>query len=195
MYPFLQASQQQICISRSLTPASQGDVNCIFCIEFFSGLSRSQGTKNGILLPTPTLDVQSASVHANNSKFPEESTIQHHTMFTLQDTANASPQMLLDNPKFISSMSSLLEKVSQNGLNIHTLKKSLEMVTHQATPYGCPKIQWDPLHSTGQALSKKVTTDHRRMMMPHIGCQLSHRGIFQGSNVSCSCSGCWFFND
>ena len=115
MYSFLQAAQQQICISRQLTPTSQGDVNCIFCVEFFLGLSRSQGTKNGILLPSPTLDIQSASVCANNSKFPEESTIQHQTMFTLQDTADAPPQMLLDNPKFTSNMSSLLKKVSQNG--------------------------------------------------------------------------------
>ena len=96
MYSFLQAAQQQICISRQLTPAGQGDVNCIFCIEFFLGLSRSQGTKNRILLPSPTLDVQSASVHANYSKFPEESTIQHRTKFTLQDTADTPPQMPLD---------------------------------------------------------------------------------------------------
>ena len=152
MYPFLQAAQQQICISRPLTPTGQGDVNCIFCIEFFSGLSRSQGTKNGILLPSPTFDIQSASVHAKNSKFPEESTIQHWTMFTLQDTANAPPQMLLDNPEFTSSMSSLLEKASQNRQNTHAIEKSLEMVTCQANPYGCPKIQWDPLHRTDQAL-------------------------------------------
>ena len=77
MYFFHQAAQQQICISRQLTPAGQGDVNCIFHVEFFSGLSKSQGSKTGILLPSPTLCVQSASVHANNSKFPEESTIQH----------------------------------------------------------------------------------------------------------------------
>ena len=77
MYSFLQAAQQQMCISRQLTPASQGDVNCIFCAEIFIDLSRSEGTKNRILLPSPTLDVQSASVCATNSKFPEESTIQH----------------------------------------------------------------------------------------------------------------------
>ena len=28
-------------------------------------------------------------------------------------------------------------------------------------------------------LFKNVSTDHRRMMMPHIGCQLSHRGVFR----------------
>ena len=144
MYPFPQAAQQQICISRSLIPSGQGDVNCIFCVEFFISLSRSQGTKNGILLPSPTLDVQSASVCANNSKFLEESTIQHRTTFTLQDTANALPQMLLDNPEFTSSMSSLLKKVLQNSPNTHVLEKSLKMVTHQETPYGCPKVQWDP---------------------------------------------------
>ena len=134
VYSFLLAAQQQICISRQLTPTGQSDVNCIFCTEFFLGLSRSQGTKNGILLPSPTLDIQSASVHANNSKFLEESTIQHGTMFTPQDTANAPPQMPLNNPECTSSKSSLLEKVSQNGLHTCTGK-----VTHQLTPYGSPK--------------------------------------------------------
>ena len=32
---------------------------------------------HSVTLPSPTLDIQSVSVHANNSKFPEESTIQH----------------------------------------------------------------------------------------------------------------------
>ena len=146
MYTFLQAVQQQICISRHLTPAGQGIVNCIFCVEIFIDLSRSQGTKDEILLPSPTLDVQSASVCATNSKFPEESTVQHQTMFTLQDTADAPPQMLLDNPECTTCVSSLLEKVSQNDLNRHVLKKSPKVVTHQVTPYGSPKIQWDPLH-------------------------------------------------
>ena len=77
MYSFLQAVQWQICISGQFTPAGQGIVNCIFCVEVFIDLSRYQGTKDEILLPSPTLDVQSASVHAINSKFPEESTIQH----------------------------------------------------------------------------------------------------------------------
>ena len=143
MYSFHQAAQQQICISMQLTPTSQGDVNCIFCMEFFSALSRSLGTKTGILLPTPTLDVQSASVHANSSKFPEESTVQHRTMFTLQDTANAPPQMPLNNPEFTSNMSSLFKKASQNRLNTHVPEKSLEIVTCQATPCRCP---WDPLN-------------------------------------------------
>ena len=146
MYSFHQAPQQQICISRQGTPTSQGDVNCIFCMEFFSGLSRSLGTKTGILLPIPTLDVQSASVCANSSKFPEESTVQHQTTFTLQDTADAFPQMLLDNPEFTSKTGSMLEKALQNGLNMHIPKESLEMVTHQTTACRCPNIQWDPLH-------------------------------------------------
>ena len=129
-----------------------GIVNCIFCIEIFIDLSRSQGTKNEILQPSPTLDIQSASVHAINSKFPEESTIQHWTMFTPQDTADAPPQMLLDNPEFTTYVSSLLEKALQNSLNAHILKKSLEVVTHQETPYGSPRIHWDPLHWIDQAL-------------------------------------------
>ena len=171
MYSFLQAAQQQVCISRQLAPPGQGEVNCIFHIEFFSGLSRSWGTKNGILLPSSTLDIQSASVCANSSKFPEESTIQHQTMFTLQDTADTPPQMLLYKPEFTLSMSTLLEKASQNGLNTHVLEKSLKMVTRQATPCGCPNPQWDPPCWTDQALFKNVATCHRRMM-PHIGYQL-----------------------
>ena len=146
MYSFLQTVQQQICIFQQLTPASQGIVSCIFCVEIFIDLSRSQGAKDKIPLPSPTLDVQSASVHATNSKFPEESTILHQTMFTLQDTSDAPPQMPLDNPEFSAYTSSLLEKASQNGLNRHALKKSLKVVTHQVTSNGSPKIQWDPLH-------------------------------------------------
>ena len=39
-------------------------------------------------------------------------------------------------------MSSLLETVLQNcAKHTHALKKSLEMVTHQATPCGCPNMQ------------------------------------------------------
>ena len=112
MYSFLQAVQQQTCISKQLTPTGQGIVNCIFCVEILIELSRSQGIKDEILLPSPTLDVESASVHATKSKFPEESTIQHQTMFTPLDTANAPPQMLLDNLEFTAYMSSLLEKAS-----------------------------------------------------------------------------------
>ena len=97
MYSFLQAVQQQICISNQLTPADQGIVNCIFCVGIFIELSRSQGTRDEILLPTPTLDIQSASVHVTNSKFPEESTIQHQMSFTPQDTV-APQQMPLGNP-------------------------------------------------------------------------------------------------
>ena len=67
--------------------------------------------------------------------FPEESTIQHQTTFTLQDTANAPPQMPLDNPEFTAYMSSLLEKALQNGLNTHILEKSLIVVTCQVTLY------------------------------------------------------------
>ena len=139
MYSFLQAVQQQICISRQLTPTGQGTVNCIFCVEIFIDHSRSQGTKDEILLPSPTRDIESASVCVTNSKFPEESTIQHRTMFALQDTANAPQQMLLDNPEFTAYASSLLEKASQNSLNRHILEKSLKVVTHQVTPHGNPK--------------------------------------------------------
>ena len=55
-------------------------------------------------------------------------------MFTLQDTANAPPQMLLDNPEYTIHMSSLLEKALQNGPKAHVPKKSLERDTHQAAP-------------------------------------------------------------
>ena len=73
---------------------------------------------------------------ANSQKNP---TIQHQTTFTLQDTANAPPQMPLENPAFTAYVSSLLEKALQNGLNRLLLKKSCEVVTHQVTPHGNPK--------------------------------------------------------
>ena len=110
MYSFLQAVQQQICIFQQLTPTGQGIVNCIFCVEIFIDLSRSQGTKDEILLPSPTLEVQSASVHATNSKVPEESTNQHQTTFTLQDTADTPPQMLLVNPGLLYVQVAYLRK-------------------------------------------------------------------------------------
>ena len=135
MYSFLLAEQQQICISKQLTPTGQGIVNCIFCVEIFIDLSRSQGTKDEILLPSPTLDIQSASVCATNSKFPEESTIQYETTFTPQDTADAPPQMPLDSLEFTANTSNLLEKAMQNR---HALEKSLKVVTHQVTPYRNP---------------------------------------------------------
>ena len=73
-------------------------------------------------------------------------------MFTLQETVAAPPQMPLDNPVFTACTSSLLKKASQNGLDRHALEKSLKVVTHQVTPNGSPKIQWDPLHWIDQAL-------------------------------------------
>ena len=140
MHSFLQAVQQQIYISKQLTPAGQGIVNHISSVEIFIDLVfRSQGTKDEILLPSPTLDVQSTSVCATNSKFPEESTIQHQTTFTHQDTANTPPQMLLDNLEFTAYGSSLLKKALQNSLNKHKLQKSLEVITCQVTPYENPK--------------------------------------------------------
>ena len=47
--------------------------------------------------------------------------------------------MLLDNPEFTAYTSGLLEKESQNSPNRHILEKSLEVITHQATPHGNPK--------------------------------------------------------
>ena len=136
-------------------------------MEFFSSLSRSLGTKTGILLPTPTLDVQTATVCANSNKFPEESTVQHQTTFTLQDTADAPPQMLLDNPEFTSNISSLLKKASQNGLNTHIPEKLLKVVTHQATPCRCPITPWDPLHWTDQTLPECYNFRQKNDSAPH----------------------------
>ena len=52
-------------------------VSCIFCTKFFTGLSyRPPETRDGVLYPSsPSLNVQSASVHANQSKFLEYSTV------------------------------------------------------------------------------------------------------------------------
>ena len=148
-------------------------------MKFFQGLSRSLGTKTGILLLPPTLDIQSATVHAYYSQFPEESTVQHLTMATLQDTANTPPQMLLDNPGYTIHMSSVLKKALQNGPKAHVPEKSLEMDTHQATPHHVDVPVPNGIHCIEQIRYPNlyVTTCHRRMM-PHIGCQLLHRDVF-----------------
>ena len=170
MYSFLQAVQQQICISNQLTPTSQGIVNCISCVGIFIDLYRSQGTKDEILLPTPTLDIQSASVCATNRKFPEESTIKHQTFFTPQNAADAPPQMLLDNPEFTTYASSLLKKESQNGPNRHILEKSLKVITLQATPIGNPKTAGSTvLNRSGTLQVVSLSTNCRRTKIPHIG--------------------------
>ena len=194
MYSFLQAVQQQICISKQYTPTSQGTVNCIFHVEIFRDLSRSQETKDEIILPSPTLDIQSASVCATNSKFPEESTIQHQTTFTLQDTANAPPQMLLDNPEFTLYISSLLEKVLQNGLNRHALEKSPKVVTHQVTPHGNPKTVGSTVLNRSGTLLKCLNRSQRNDDAPH-RVPIVTQGCFQDNKVSSLCSGHQFFND
>ena len=73
---------------------------------------------------------------ANSQKNPQFN-IKHHSL--LRTTANAPPQMLLDNSEFTTYMSSLLKKESQNGPNRHVLEESLEVITCQATPHGNPK--------------------------------------------------------
>ena len=137
------------------------------------------------LLSSPTLNVQSASVCATSSKFPEEFTIQHRTTFTLQDIANAPPQILLDNPEFTAYMISLLEKALQNGLNRQILKKSLEVVTHQVTPYGSPKIQWGStaLNRSGTLL-KFLNRSQKKDDAPHWA-PIVTQGCFQDYKVSC----------
>ena len=194
MYSFLQAVQQQIYISKQPTPASQGIVNCIFCVEIFIDLSRFQGTKDEILLPSPTLDVQSASVCDTNSKFPEESTIQHQTSFTHQVTAVTPQHMPFDNPEFTAYVSSLLEKVLQNGLNRHTLKKSLKVVTHQVTPHGNPKTVGSTVLNRSDTLLKCLNRSQKNDDAPHWA-PIVTQGCFQDNKVSCSCSGHQFFND
>ena len=195
MYSFLQAVQQQICISKQLTPTGQGIVNCIFCVEIFVDLSGSQGTKDEILLPSPTLDIWSASVHATNSKFPpEESTIQHQTTFTYQDTAIAPLQMLLDNPEFTGYASNMLKKVLWNGLNRYALKKSLKVVTHQVTLHGNPKTAGSTVLNRSDTLIKCLNRSQKNDNAPY-WVPIVTQGCFQDNKVSCSCSGCQFFND
>ena len=100
-------------------------------------------------------------------------------MFTLQDTANAPPQMLLDNPEYTFHMSSLLEKVMQNGPKAHIPEKSLKMDTCQASPLHVDVPVPNGIHCIEQVRhsNMNVTTCARRTM-PHIGHQLSHRGVF-----------------
>ena len=56
-------------------------------------------------------------------------------MFTLQDTADAPPQMPLDNPEFTTNTSSLLKKALQNSPKSHVPEKSLKMVTLWMSQY------------------------------------------------------------
>ena len=190
----LQAVQQQICISNQLTPASQDTVNCIFCVGIFIYLYRSQGTKDEILLPTPTLDIQSASVHATSSKFPEESTIQHQMSFTPQDTANAPPPMPFDNPEFTAYLSSQLKKESQNGPNRHILEKPLKVHTLVVTPHGNPKTVGSTVLNRSGTLGEPLNKLYKNDDTPHWVPIVTQR-CFQDNKVFCSCSGCQFFND
>ena len=98
--------------------------------------------------------------------------------FTPQDTANASPQMQLDSPEFTAYASSLLEKESQNSPNKLILEKSLEVVTCQVTPHGnLTTVGSTMLNRSGtlqECLNKLQKNENA-----HIGCQLSHRGVFR----------------
>ena len=99
-------------------------------------------------------------------------------MVTLQDTANAPPPMLLDNAGYTIHMSSLLKKASQNWPKAHIPEKSLKMDNHQATPFHVDVPVPNGIHCIKQIghSNLNVTTCHRRTM-PHIGCQLLHRGV------------------
>ena len=143
------------------------------------------------------LDVQSASVCATNSKFPEESTIQHRTLFTLQDIANTPPQMPLDNPEFTAYVSSLLKKALQNGLNTHVLEKSLIAFTCQVTPYGSPKSSGvnyveQIRHSSRMSLQECLNRSHKNDDTPHWvpivtqGCFWDNKALFHALGASSS---------
>ena len=115
-------------------------------------------------------------------------------MFTPQDTANTPPQMLLDNLEFTAYASSLLKKALQNGLNRHALKKSLEVVTHQATPYGNPKTAGSTVLNRSGTLQNHLNRSQKNEDAPHWA-PIVTQGCFWDNKVSCSCSGCQFFND
>ena len=146
------------------------------------------------LLPSPTLDVLSASVHATNSKFPEESTIQHQTTFTLQDTANTPPQMLLDNPEFTTYASSLHKKALQNGINRHILKKSLIAATHQRTLWKSQNPVASTTSNRSGTLLECLNISQKNDDIPHWAPIVTQRCSWD-DKVSCSYSGCQFLND
>ena len=139
-------------------------------MEFFKGLSRSLGTKIGILLLPPTLDVQSVSVHANNSKFPKESTVQHikpanSSRYSRCTSTNATCQSRITP----SNMGNLLKKASPNWPIQHILRKPLITTTHQSTlhlidipaPNGIHHIeQIRHSNTTTRKLPQKNNTPH-----------------------------------
>ena len=90
--------------------------------------------------------IQSASVCTNSSQFPEESTVQPQTTFTLQDTANAPPQMLLDNPEHTIKH----EQPTQEGISEQVETACTQEVTQKgyssvfSTQCRSPRTQRDP---------------------------------------------------
>ena len=130
----------------------------------------------------------------HQQQIPRESTIQHQTTFTHRDIAVAPPQMLLDNPEFTAYVSCLLEKVLQNGLNRHALKKSLKVVTHQVTPHGNPKTMGSTMLNRSGTLLKCLNRSQKNDDVPH-WVPIVTQGCFQDNKVSCSYSGHPFFND
>ena len=100
----------------------------------------------GILLLPPTLDVQSASVGANNSKFQEESTVQLQTTFTLQDTADVPPQMPLVNLEQTNRHKQpTQESVAEQAETAHTRETTRNgYLSVHSIPRRNPSTQWDP---------------------------------------------------
>ena len=77
------------------------------------------------------------------------------------------------------NMSSLLEKASQNRLKLHMPEKSPEMVACQSTLHHVDIPVSNGNHCVEQIRHSNFNvTDCHRRMIPHIGCQLSHRGVF-----------------
>ena len=91
-------------------------------MEFFEGFFRTLGTKTGFLPLPPTLDVQSASVHANNSN-SQKNTLQLPNPHTLQDTVDVPPQKLLVYPE---------QRVQPKKQKQCILRKLLRMATHHS---------------------------------------------------------------
>ena len=104
-------------------------------MEFFYGLSRSLGTKTGILLLPHTLTSrvpQYMPTTANSQKNPQFNIYLHSLFRTQPMHLHKCHLKILNKPLNISS---LLKKALWNRLKSHVPKKSLEMDMCQTTPH------------------------------------------------------------
>ena len=124
-------------------------VSCIFCAEFFTGLShRPLETRVGLLYLPPPLTYRVPLYMLNSSKFPEDSTVHsQYSPYTLQDTAGTPPQMLLVTPEplFVTwvTYSGEHHQISRRITNSGKSVKCSHSSQNSTSPCRNPITQWD----------------------------------------------------